>query len=114
MPPKYPFFRKGSNGTPVLYDSEAARKFKERAWFPPQAPSQVENAAKECVRGRGGDVNDRRDLLGMNTKHHVTFKKKTFPTSLFHTHNLQRNYTRTNKIGVNQLVETRKPTGLKT
>lgn len=50
-----------------MYDSEAARKFKERAWFPPQAPSQVKNAAKECVRGRGGDVNDRRDLLGTNT-----------------------------------------------
>ena len=69
MPPKYPFYRKGRNGTPVLCDSEAARKLRERA------PSLVKICCQECVRRRGGDVNDRRDLLGMNNKHHVSLKK---------------------------------------
>eukprot|EP00105_Crassostrea_gigas_P040661 XP_019924809.1 PREDICTED: uncharacterized protein LOC109619370 [Crassostrea gigas] len=64
MPPKYPSIRRGRDGIPVLYDSDAARQFKERAWFPPQTASQVENLAKECVRERGGDVNDRKDVLG--------------------------------------------------
>lgn len=63
MPPKYPSIRRGRDGIPVLYDSDAARQFKERAWFPPQTASQVENLAKECVRERGGDVNDRKDVL---------------------------------------------------
>nr|XP_022328895.1 uncharacterized protein LOC111127887 [Crassostrea virginica] len=64
MPPKYPSFRKGRDGAPVLYDSDGARQYNERAWFPPRGPSQVDNDAKECVRGRGGDVSDRKDLLG--------------------------------------------------
>ena len=58
-------FRKGRDGAPVLYDSDGARQYNERAWFPPRGPSQVDNDAKECVRGRGGDVSDRKDLLGM-------------------------------------------------
>ncbi|XP_056020835.1 uncharacterized protein LOC130054585 [Ostrea edulis] len=77
MPPKYPSFRRGKDGTLVLYDSDAARQFKERAWFPPQPASQVENIAKESVRERDGDVNDRRDLLGEFTLQSGKYRGQT-------------------------------------
>ena len=64
MPPQNSSFRRGRNGVHVLCDSGAGRQHKEIDWFPPHSATQNEDLVKECVMERGGDVHDRKDVLG--------------------------------------------------
>jgi hypothetical protein len=63
---KYPVFRRKRCGL-TSFDSDAAKPFdgKKTQWSAPMGLQVIEKAAKDAVKHRGGDVEDRKDVLGM-------------------------------------------------
>ena len=64
MPANYPFFRRDRRGRVSLTDSIEAMTVEKKDWKKPPTSEEIESGAIAQVRSRGGDILDRKDVLG--------------------------------------------------